>query len=111
MASKSQQELEQPAKVYQLEAVISSIEDMRRDFNGQLRTIINQTAGIVSQIQLKDSEKKVNSRIDNEVKDINIRIDNEIVCVKKETRKVFWVVFACVITLFGNLVMGVLNIK
>lgn len=46
---KSHTELEQPAKVYQLEALDAKLETI----GGQLKTIVNQTAGLATLAQLE----------------------------------------------------------
>jgi len=101
MAEKlSQEELEKPVKRYQIEALSDKFDVMNKSFEEKLTVIIKQTSDLVTKEQLKI-----------EVGIINRRIDEEIVSVKKETRKVFWIVFAAVIALAGNLIIGLFKLK
>jgi len=96
----SQEELEKPVKRYQIEALSDKFDVMKDSFEEKLTIIINQTSTLVTKDQMAV-----------EVETINRRIDEEIVSVKKETRKVFWIVFAAVIALVGNLIAGLFKLK
>lgn len=65
--SKSHTELEQPAKVYQLEALDAKLETI----GTQLRTIVNQTAGLATTAQLEAVKQDYKDRIAEAVKDVN----------------------------------------
>lgn len=62
---KTQAELEQPAKVYQLEAVAKDVIDIK----AILGVIKDQTSGLVSNAQLEISEKKQEGYTDKAVKE------------------------------------------
>ena len=79
MTSKSQEELEKPAKVYQLNEVIKEISDLRMDMNAQLGTILGEVKGIVTQSQLDTTVTALKTYVDEQVKsvlkDIKLRYD------------------------------------
>jgi hypothetical protein len=65
--SKTHTELEQPAKVYQLEALDAKLETI----GTQLKTIVNQTAGLATVTQLQKLEQDDKARLAEAVKDIH----------------------------------------
>ena len=73
MTGKSQQELEQPAKVYQLDAVDAKVNDVLT----KLDTVINQTRGVVTAEQLVTTRKEileeVSKKIEASEKSINLK--------------------------------------
>lgn len=69
MASKSQQELEQPVKYYQLQAVETKLDHALK----QLDTIVTQTSGLVTLGQLEEAKKTTKEYIDDEV--IKVHLD------------------------------------
>lgn len=68
MVAKSQAELEQPAKVYQLNAVETKL-DTALD---KLKTIVDQTAGLVTTNQLEDAKKIAKEYVDEEIKKVHL---------------------------------------
>lgn len=63
MALRSQQESEQPAKVYQLDAVESKLNDALT----KLDTVINQTKGVVTSEQLVTAKKEILEEVDKRI--------------------------------------------
>lgn len=68
MARRTQQESEQPAKVYQLDAVEGKVDNM----NDKLDKLLQQTSGLVTTGQLSQAEKEVREKIKEEVDKINL---------------------------------------
>lgn len=67
---KSQSELEQPAKVYQLEALESKVSDALV----KLDTIITQTKGVVTQEQLDSAKNELKKHTEEKVKESEKKI-------------------------------------
>ena len=65
--AKSHAELEQPAKVYQLDALDAKLSTIGK----QLETVVTQTAGLATQVQLEAVKQDYKDRIAEAVKDIN----------------------------------------
>lgn len=57
-------ELEQPAKVYQLDALENKVNDVLN----KLDTVITQTSGVVTQEQLNATKKELKEYIDEELR-------------------------------------------
>lgn len=66
VAGKSQLELEQPAKVYQLQALDAKLDTM----GIQLKTIINQTGGLATIAQLEAVKNDSKEKLAEAVKDL-----------------------------------------
>lgn len=64
--AKSQAELEQPAKVYQLQALDSKLDII----GNQLKTVVNQTAGLATNAQLEAVKADYKEKIAEAVKDM-----------------------------------------
>lgn len=62
---KTQTELEQPAKVYQLDALEGKVNEVL----DKLTTVINQTSGVVTQQQLVEAKKELKEYIDSSIKE------------------------------------------
>jgi len=77
--NKSQEDLEKPAKVYQLDAVIKEISDLRADMNSQLVTILGEVRGVITKTQLdqemENIKKVVDDKITSAMKDVKLRYD------------------------------------
>jgi len=67
MAGKTQSELEQAAKVYQLQMLDAKLDSMGL----QLKTILNQTSGLVTLAQLEATKTYFKEKLEEAVKDIN----------------------------------------
>lgn len=65
--AKSQAELEQPAKGYELQAVDAKVDTVL----DQLKTIVNQTAGLATLAQLEAVKQDLKEDIAEAVKDIH----------------------------------------
>jgi hypothetical protein len=65
---KSQDELEQPAKVYQLDALEAKVDVVI----GKLDEIRNNTSGLVSQIQLENMKIGIDNQLREEVEKIHL---------------------------------------
>lgn len=65
--SRSQQELEQPAKMYQLNAVETKVDTALK----MLDTIVTQTAGLVTADQLAALKLELENKIAAEIKDVH----------------------------------------
>jgi len=100
MTSKSQEELEKPAKVYQLNEVIKEISDLRSDMNTQLTIILGEVKGIVTQSQLDTTVATLKTYTDDKIKslekDIKIRYDPTKTTVDKWS-KFGWTVLLSVV--------------
>ncbi len=72
MATKSQDELEAPAKVYQLDAVDKKVDDALK----LLQDILNQTKGVATHADLeqsrKDGEANAKNYTDEEIKKVHL---------------------------------------
>lgn len=66
---KTQKEFEQPAKVYQLEALEAKVDVAI----SKPDDIINQTSGLVSQSQLENTRYILDTKIDDEIKKIHLQ--------------------------------------
>lgn len=64
-----QDESEQPAKVYQLDAVENKVDQV----NEKLDTLLKQTSGLVTVSQLAGSEKAMKEQISEEVEKIHLK--------------------------------------
>lgn len=65
---RSQNESEQPAKVYQLDAVDSKVEQAL----GMLNKVLEQTSGLATQAELIALEKSIREYVDDEVKKVHL---------------------------------------
>jgi len=68
MAGRSQQESEQPAKVYQLDAVDSKVDTI----NDKLDKLLEQTSGLVTTSQLSHSEKEIKEYVDDVIDKVHL---------------------------------------
>lgn len=68
MTRRPQDESEQPAKVYQLDAVENKVDQAIT----KLDAILNQTSGLVTVSQLGTSERQIKEQIQEEVEKINL---------------------------------------
>ncbi len=59
MGSRSQGESEQPAKVYQLDAVQTQVDALGRQLNEKMDKILEQTSTLVTEERLKDEVAKI----------------------------------------------------
>lgn len=66
--SKSQKESEQPAKVYQLDAVNAEITNFKREVTQKLDTLIKQTSSVVTEARLEVATKDIKDDITDYVK-------------------------------------------
>jgi len=79
MTTKTQDELEQPAKVYQLEAVAKDLLELKNStkesfssVNEKLDMLIAQPIGKIVAEQIEASEKKIKCYIDEEIKKVHL---------------------------------------
>jgi hypothetical protein len=68
MAVRTQQESEQPAKVYQLDAVESKVDAALN----KLDTVITQTRGLVTETQLSAVKKEMEEYVDSEISKVHL---------------------------------------
>jgi len=68
MEQRTQTESEQPAKVYQLDAVMVKVTEV----NNKLDTLLQQTSGLVTTSQLSGTEQNINEKIKEEVEKIHL---------------------------------------
>lgn len=68
MEQRSQAESEQPAKVYQLDAVMNKVLEV----NGKLDMLLTQTSGLVTTAQLSASEQTTHEKIKEEIDKIHL---------------------------------------
>jgi hypothetical protein len=94
----SQEELEKPAKVYQLNALSSEFITMKREVTEKLDTIVNNTKSNVTQAQLdkkiEEAECRVTTSLTNEVKKIHLTYSP----MKKDIK---WAIYAVVVVILG----------
>lgn len=69
MTRRPQDESEQPAKVYQLDAVENKVDQAIT----KLDTILNQTSGLVTVSQLSTTERQLKDQIEEEVEKIHLK--------------------------------------
>lgn len=69
MPGRSQVESEQPAKVYQLDAVDKKVDDVLV----KIDQLLSQTSGLVTVTQLSITEKGLQDKIDEEVEKIHLK--------------------------------------
>lgn len=109
---KSQEESEQPAKVYQLDALNDKVDTLTKqtenEFNKiqeSLKTLLLKSETQVTPQQLNDNilalDKKFQTALDDEVKKIHL----EYRPVKKNIGKTLWLVAGIVATVIGQLIM------
>lgn len=96
----TQAELEQPAKVYQVDAVereITNIKESLISANSKLDRVINQTSGVVTNAQLDIELEKYKAEI---LKEVDLKYE--------PTKKASWWVSALVVTvLAGQIVIQI----
>lgn len=68
MAARTQTESEQPAKVYQLDAVDKKVDEAL----GKLDTLLTQTGNLVTPSQLEAAELRMEEKLMEEVKKIHL---------------------------------------
>lgn len=68
MASRSQEESEQPAKVYQLDAVEAKVNDA----NAKLDRLLQQTSGLVTESQLGATKRELEDFVADEINKIHL---------------------------------------
>jgi hypothetical protein len=68
MANRSQQESEQPAKVYQLDAVDAKVDTI----NTKLDTLLRQTSGLVTTSQLSEAERDVKEYVNDALEKVHL---------------------------------------
>lgn len=68
MAARSQSESEQPAKVYQLDAVDAKVDSVIT----KLDKVLEQTNGLVTTSQLSQSEKDMKDKINEEIDKVHL---------------------------------------
>lgn len=114
MTSKSQEELEKPAKVYQLNEVIKEISDLRADMNTQLGVILGEVKGIVTQSQLDTTVTALRTYIDDKitsaVKDIKLRYDPTKTSVDKWS-KFGWSVLLSVVGILATQIFLIIRVS
>lgn len=114
MTNKSQEELEKPAKVYQLNEVIKEIADLRSDMNQQLTTILSEVKGIVTQNQLETTvaalKTYVDDKIKSAVKDLKLRYEPTKTTVDKWS-KFGWGVLTTVVGILGTQIFIIIRIS
>lgn len=94
MAKLTQEELEQPAKVYQIEAVEREITNINKSLitvSGKLDKVITQTSGVVTKSQLDIELSKIKDDI---LKEVDLKYE--------PTKKASWWVSALVITVLAG---------
>ena len=93
----TQQELEQPAKVYQLMATDAKVDTALQ----KLDTLLTQTSGLVTGIQLDSAKKEATDYTDEEIKKVHLIYGP----VKKNASKFMWMVVAEGVAILGALVI------
>lgn len=97
MAGKSQQELEKPAKVYQVDAVETKVDQAL----ALLQTISAQTTGVINQTQLDTAIaevlKEAKDHTNNEVKLVNADYGP----LKRTIVKFAWIIITAIVAQVG----------
>lgn len=99
--AKSQKESEQPAKVYQLDAVEAKVDDALK----KLDIIVTQTSGVVSQTQLHDAIKEVKEYTDNEIADAKQSVLDKFTPMQKAINKFVWLIVGGVVAVITQAVI------
>ena len=102
MANKTQTELEQPAKVYQLNAVENKLDHALK----QLDTIVNQTSGLATTQQLEEVKKITKEYTDDEITKVRIEYKPIIIRVNAITGTLVTAVVLQLIYILFNLFGG-----
>lgn len=100
----SQEEMEQPAKVYQVIAVADKVDEALE----KLKTIVDQTTGVVTQAQLTETKLELKKYIDDEVADAEKRVIDKFSPMQKALNKGVWVIIGIVASVITQVTMMVI---
>lgn len=103
MEQRSQAESEQPAKVYQLDAVMNKVLEV----NGKLDMVLTQTSGLVTTSQLSASEQNINEKIKEEVEKIHLEYGP----VKRNVNWMFRTIVGEATIIIGEVIVMYLALK
>lgn len=118
MTKKTQEESEQPAKVYQLDALGDKFDNFERQANAEfadikesLKTLLLKTDTQVTPQQLNDNllalDKKHQNALDEEVRKIHLEYSP----VKKNISKTLWLIVGTMFAVIGQLVVFVVTLQ
>jgi hypothetical protein len=118
MTKKTQEESEQPAKVYQLDALSDKFDNFERQANTEfadikesLKTLLLKTDTQVTPQQLNDNllalDKKHSNALDEEVKKIHLEYSP----VKKNISKALWLIVGTIFAVIGQLIVFVITLQ
>lgn len=111
MATPTQQELEQPVKGYQLEAVAKEVSDLRKftengfkEVGNKLDTVLGNTKGLASCIYVEDRLEETKTEI---LSTVDLKYGKQ----SKGIEKLKWIIFAGVIGIsFQIITYFILNV-
>jgi len=104
MVSKSQEELEQPAKVYQLNTVEGKVDEALRKLDGIAKSI----SGVVTTTQLEGRLKEFETEQDTKLESLEKRIHLK---YEPTYKGVWWVVGAIAVGLIAMAVSNIWGVK
>jgi len=118
MPKKTQEEYEQPAKVYQLEALSDKVDNFTvqanqefLDIKESLKTLLLKSESQVTPQQMNDNilalDKKFQSSLDGEVKKIHLVYSP----VKKNISKAIWLIVGTIFAVIGQLVILIITLQ
>lgn len=96
MVGRTQQESEQPAKVYQLDAVnekVSNLIDISTKMTAQMEKILDQTNGLVTQSQLMGLEKDFEDKLQNHKKEVDLKYGP----MKRNASRLLWIIISAIV--------------
>lgn len=115
---KTQEESEQPAKVYQLDALGDKVDNFTtqaneefKDIKESLKTLLLKTDTQVTPQQMNDNiialDKKWDSALTEEVKKIHLTYSP----VKKNISKAIWLIAGTMVAVLGQLIILVITLQ
>jgi hypothetical protein len=118
MSKKTQEEYEQPAKVYQLEALSDKVENFTMqanlefsDIKESLKALLLKSETQVTPQQMNDNifalDKKFHSSLDEEIKKVHL----EYRPVKKNISKAIWLISGTILAVIGQLIILVITLQ
>lgn len=118
MTKKTQEESEQPAKVYQLDALNDKFDNFERQANSEfadikesLKALLLKTDTQVSPQQMNDNilalDKKSRASLEDEIKKIHLEYSP----VKKNISKALWLIVGTMFAVVGQLIVFLITLS
>lgn len=106
---KTQAELEQPAKVYQVEAVASKVDqliDAHADTDRKLTTVLENQ---ISAKQFEDRLLAISTAFDEKLKDEIYKVHVAYGPFKKYVSRMAWIIFSQLVVIVGGIILLIVN--